>query len=350
MARIACVLLVLVAASPAFGADAGPDPIVAHYTGVLDQLKARPDDPTVLLSLRPPTNRSDAAQRAALDKIVAHLESAAEKSSKSFGIAHNYYEALWTRYAYYKSADDAAAAVEQLKKTTQLTKPQSNEQAQCAFELAQAVLDVSKPLAKKLFGDEQRAAAIKHFIAAKRAAMSRGPYAARSALALADLYISKADAASAKKHIREALDLDTDRGYVTNHAYDRFGLVLLAENNMEGALAMLESAGAVRPDADLKSLGYAHRLAWAFVVVGRPKEAVVYLAKIAELAEKGATTLNYDLAHTIAAAYTKLGQSDRALIYWKRYIELGDPDEGRRKRAIKTAQALAIATTKTRGK
>ena len=347
MARIACVLLVFAAACPAFGA--GPDPIVTLYTNVLDQLTAKADDPTALISLRPPTNLSDAAQRKALDKIVAHLESAAEKSPKSFGIAHNYYEALWTRHVYYKSADDAAAAVEQLKKTMQLAKPQSDERAQCAFELAQTILSLSRPLAQKLFGEDPREAAIKHFIAAKRAAMSRGPYAARSALALADLYIAKADAANAKKHIREAIDLDTQRGYVRNHAYDRFGLVLLAENNLEGALAMLESAGAVRPDADLKSLGYAHRLAWALVIVGRPKEAVVYLAKVAELAEKGETTLTFDLAHTIAAAYTKLGQSDLALISWKKYIAMGDPDEGRRERAIKTAQALAIATTKTKG-
>jgi tetratricopeptide (TPR) repeat protein len=342
MTRTACVVCLLLAASTALGAP--PDPTVTLYTDVFDQLKVKPNDPTIMMTLRPPTDRRSTAQREAYAEIVECLSAAAEKEPKNFRIAYNYYQALWSRYLYYGATDDAGAAFTQLQKALRLAEVRSPERARCAFELADNTMTVGRTAAKKLFEGGRRALAVKRYLTAKEAALSRGPYAARASLALAELYRT-AEPAKAKKQIRDALELDTGRGFVTNRAYDQFGLVLLAESNVEGALAMLEAAGSVRPDADLKSLGYAHRLPRALISMKRVREAVEYLDKVVKLAEKGDTTINYDLAHTIATGYTALGNSATALKYWQDYIAMGDPDEGRRKRAVKTAQALAIATT-----
>jgi len=348
MTRTVCFVCLLLAASPVFAAT--PDPIVTLYTNVFDQLTVKPDDPTIMMTLLPPTDVRSAAQRRALDGVVDCLSAAFEKNPTKFLVAYNYYQALWSRYLYYKATDDAAAAFAQLEKALELTAPRSAERSRCKFELAQNTMTVGPAAAAKLFTSGRDDVAIKRFIAAKSAALSRGPYAARSALALAGLYIGKGDKRNAKKEVREAIELDTGRGYVTNRAYDRYGEIMLNEGNVDGALAMLESAGSVHPDSDLKSLGYDHRLAQRLILMKREKEAVEYLERVVKLAEEGKTSLNYDLAHTIATGYTNLGNTESALLYWKKYIDMGDPDEDRRKSAIDRAQRLAIATTKVEDK
>ncbi len=346
MKRIACVVCVLLAAGLTFAA--GPDPTVTLYTEVFDHLKVKPTDELILLRLRPPTDRGNAAQSEALDAIVDLLAAAAKEAPKDFVLNHNYYQAIWTRYAFYQKTADAAAAFEQLERTARLTNARSPERARCLFELADNTMALDPATARKLVGKDRKAVAIKRFSDAKRAAMSRGPYAARSALALVDLYISSRDAANAKTQIREALDLDKDRrGYVTNHAYDRFGLVLLSEGNVEGALAMLDAAGRVTVDADLKSEGFAFRLARALIVMKHAEEAIEYLDKVMKLVDEGKTALTYDIAYTTARGYTDLGKADEALIYWKRYVDMGDPDENRRERAIKIAQDLAVKASES---
>ena len=348
MTRTVCFVCLLLAVSPVFAA--APDPIVTLYTNVFDQLTVKPDDATIMMTLLPPTDVRSAAQRRALDGVVDCLSAAFEKSPKTFLIACNYYQALWSRYLYYKATDDAAAALAQLEKALALTAPRSAERSRCTFDLAQNTMTVGPTAAAKLFTGGRKEAAIKRFIAAKSAALGRGPYAARSALALAGLYKGKGFKKNAKKEVREAIELDTGRGYVTNRAYDLYGGIMLDEGNVDGALAMLESAGSVQPDSDLKSLGYAHRLAERLIEAKREKEAVEYLERVGKLAEEGKTSLNYDLAHTIAMGYTNLGNTERALLYWKKYIDMDDPNEARRKAATETAQRLAIATTKVEDK
>ena len=337
-------MCLLLAACPVFAAP--PDPIVTLYTNVLDQLKVKPDDPTIVMSLVPPTDLRSAAQREALDDVVDCLSAAVTKNPKTFGIGFNYYQALWTRHIYYKSVDDATAAFAQLEKTLALAKPRSPERSRCTFELAQKTLAVDAATAAKLFTGDRSDLAIKRFIVAKNAAVDNGPYAARSALALTRLYITKGNKRAAKKEVREAIDLDTGRGYVTNRAYDRYGIILLSEGNADGAIAMLETAATVQPDSDLKSLGYAHRLARALILSNHEKEAVEYLEHVVKLAKQGKTSLNYDLIHTLATGYTQQGRTQLAVLYWKKYIDMGDPDEGRRKRATATAQRLAIEASK----
>ena len=348
MTRTACFVCIVLAAWPVFAA--APDPIVTLYTNVFDHLTVKPDDPVIMMTLLPPSNLRSAAQRRALDAVVDCLNAAFEKDPKKYAVAFNYYKALWSRYLYYKTADDAAAAFAQLEKALELAAPRSPERGRCTFELAQNTLTVAPAEAAKLFPEGRQDVAIKRFKTAKNAALGRGPHAARSALALANLYRVKGDKKIAKKEIREAIELDTERGYVTNRAYDRYGIILLSEGNIDGALAMLQSAGSVQPDSDLKSLGYDYRLARLLILAKREKEAVEYLERVVKLAEEGKTSLNYNLLHTLATGYSNLGRTERALIYWKKYIDLGDPDEGRRKRAIATAQRLAIATSKVEDK
>lgn len=348
MTRTACFVCLLLASCPVFAA--APDPIVTLYTNVSDQLRVKPDDPTVMTTLVPPTNLRNTAQREALDGVVDLLRAAFEKSPKKYSIALNYHRALWSRYLYYKATDDAVAAFAQLEKVLDLAAPRSSERARCMFELAQNTMTVGPAAAARLFTTSRQEVAIERFKAAKSAALGRGPYAARSALALADLYKTKGDKTAAKKEVREAIDLDTERGYVTNRAYDRYGVILLSEGNSDGAIAMLESAGSVHPDPDLKSLGYAYRLARALILTKHEKEAIEYFERVVKLADEGKTTLNYDVVHTIATGYTNLGQTELALMYWKKYIDMGDPDERRRQRATAIAQKLAIATTKVEDK
>ncbi len=346
MKRTACFVCLLLSTCTVFAA--APDPIVTLYTNVFDQLRVKPDDFTIMMALVPPTDLRSAAQRKALDAVVDCLSAAADESPKAFPVAFNYYQALWSRHLYYKSTDDAKAAFAQLEKTLELAAPLSPERSRCTFELAQKTLALDAATAAKLFTGNRTDLTIKRFIAAKNAALSRGPYAARSALALANLYITKGDKRAAKLEAREAIVLDTKRGYVTNHAYDRYGIVLLAEGNADGAIAMLETAGTVQPDPGLKSLGYAHRLARALILSNREKEAIEYLERVVKKAEEGKTTLNCDLVHTLATGYTRLGKAQLAVLYWKKYIDMADPDEGRRKRATATAQRLAITAAADR--
>ncbi len=341
MGKIAAAALVvtLLLSRAALGAE---DPVLKLYKDVRLQLQRDPANPTVMMAVRPPIDAKNPAHRKALNEIVTYLETAAGEKADNFHVVHNYRLALWTRFLQLGAEADAAAALEQLETAAKLTEAGSGERARCDFERAQATLALrDKGLTKLLKGDATETA-IEEFIAAKRSAMSTGHYAGQSALALASLYAEKGDLTTAKKMAREALELDTGHGYVTNHAYDRFGRILLAEGNADGAVTMLQAAAKAELDEDLRGLGYAHGLAWELIEKGRYAEAVKYLEMVVQRADKGECALSSGVAYALATAYMRQGQSGLALMYWKRYLEMGDADATRRQEAKKIAQDLAI--------
>ena len=363
MARIKCVVLVVFAAGvftagvltagAAYAAE--DDPVVELYKNVLAQLKQEPGNPTAMLVLRPATKPKDPAQIAAYADIVTLLEAAVRRNPKDFRTAHNLYLALWNRYLYFDRGRDAPLALDQLKKAARLAKPGSTERARCAYEDAENRLVIKDKTAATLPAgpgreavlNELRNAAIKQFVVAKRAAMSSGPYARRAALALGGLYIDKGDAKNAKLYLREALDLDTGAGYITNHAYDLLGLVLLAEKNIDGAATMLGRAGKVKMDEGLKVRGYAHRLARALIESKTYAGPVEYLERAYQLSTKNKGTIEPDFLYALALGYTRMGRPGTALLYWKKYMDLGDPDTAQRTKAKEIAESLAISTAKT---
>jgi hypothetical protein len=327
-----------------FAAKTGPT--AQLYKDVLEQLKNKPDSPDILLNLRPPTDRADAEQRAALDSVVTFAPEPAKASPKSFEIAYNDYFARWTRYVYYRDVADATEAFALLKKAEALAGPGSEQQARCALDRAQDVLALTPEHAATICGEPQKDAAINQFVAAKKAAQNKGPYASRAALALGDLYIEKSQAKEATEFLREALDLDPERGYVTNQAYDRLGLILLAERNLDGAQTMLMSAAKITPDHDLKTAGYASRLARALIESGRFEKPVEYLELAHNVLSKAGGRSSPDLLYALAYGLTKMDKSGPALMYWKQYLDLNDPDEAQRKKGAEHAHSLAVSTSK----
>lgn len=344
MARTAVVVLVLLSTAVVFAADTAiEEPTLTLYADVLLQLRRQADDPTPLLTLQPPPTPSSAAHRTAMDKIVAFMAESAGQDPDNFGAAHNYYLAMWTSYVYFGNEDDAVAAFTQLDKAAAIAEDRPADVASCAFERGKNIMALPKELAVKITGKEPEDAAIEQFQLAKLKSLSKGYYAARSALALTDLYINKADAKNAKASIREALELDTGHGYVWNRAYDRLGLVLHAEGNTDGAVTMLKMAANVQPDTDIKVAGLACRLARALIESGTFEEPIKYLGKAVALADDGKAGLKPELVYALALAYTKTGNTGRALQYWKRYIDMNDPDPDRRKQAKKFAESLAMS-------
>jgi|GEM_PF-4226706 len=344
MARTAVVVLALLSATVVFAADTAiEEPTLTLYADVLLQLRRQSDDPTPLLTLQPPPAPDSAAHRAAMDKIVDFVAKSAARDSATFGTAHNYYLALWTRYVYFGDENDAVAAFAQLGRAADLAQDRPADAACCAFERGKNIMALPKELALKITGKEPEDAAIEQFQLAKLKSLSKGYYAARSALALADLYINKADAKNAKASIREALELDPSRGYVWNQAYDRLGLVLHAEGNTDGAVTMLKMAANVHPDTDIKVAGLACRLARALIESGTYEEPIKYLGKAVALADDGKAGLRPELVYALALGYTRSGNTGRALQYWKRYLDMNDPDPDRRKQAREVAESLAMS-------
>ncbi len=401
MWKTACAVLMLLLTTAASAAE--KDATVKLYKDVLVRLRRHPGDRTATLLLRPPAARIRPAHHAAMDDIVALLRDAADGKPNNFNVAYNYYRAVWNRYLYFGAEADSAAAFKLLNKAAKLTQPSSYQRAQCAYEYAENALAMKQEkesalrrirwllarqksaLAKKekdaaaLPPDENRDAdierlrlsipeltdsipqlqqqigkwrdlAIERFIAARRAAMTKGRYAARSAFILGDLYFEKAENRKAKTCLREALDLDTPHGYITNQAYDRVGLVLLAEGNVEGAEAMLESAGSVKPDDDIRSFGFAHRLARALIESGTYNAPVAYLSRAVELADEGVEALNPDLVYALALGYTEMGNSRSAIMYWKRYLDMHDANEAQRRKAKEIVERLAIPGKEQKGR
>jgi len=349
MSRLVLACVLLLAPCPALAAEHPRPPkegaTEKPYEHALLLLRKAPDDPTALVGLSPVTGPRTPEERAAFERLVAFLGQAAQDDPKSFGVAYNHYTALWTSYLHFGRPADARAAFAELERGIPLAGTDPETRARCHFELARNILALPKDHASEIFPKGPRDAAIEHFIQAKRAAMSRGYFAARAALALGDLYIEKADADQARKSLREALELDTERGYVTNHAYDLLGLVLLARGNVNGAEVMLEAAGRVRPDDDIRALGHGHRLAWALIESGRYEKPLAYLENVFALAEKGGR-IDAELVYELAVGHTRAGHTSRALWCWDKYLGLKDPDERRRKKAEAMARELAASVPK----
>jgi tetratricopeptide (TPR) repeat protein len=340
MMKSALVLAVLAVGVPAAAQD---DAIVKLYGDVLHELHKRPADTTALLALQPPTDPKNAAQRAALDRIIHFLQQEARKHPDDFQRAYNAYLALRNRYSFYGALGDASAAILQLKGAAKAAPERSVARARCAYEYARLLLDLKTEHAAKLAGGNVRRAAIQQFLKAKTLAKGRPPYAPRSALALGELHIDAGNLDKAKTFFREALRLDKDRGYVTNRAYDRLGLMRVSAGDFDGALAMLEAAGRVQLDADLRTRGFAWSLARALVESGRLEKPVQYLEQSYQRIRKHGGSPGPDLLYSLALGYTELKQRGPALLYWDRYFAVTDPNEEQRTRAKKKAAELAAS-------
>jgi len=339
MARIACVVLLLLLCVVGAAPAAAGDPTVKLYTEVRERLQVNPENAAVMGRLRPPSDAKDRAQRAAFDEIVTVLEQAAPKHPKSFQVAYNYYAALWNRYLYYGT--DRAPALQQLGTAAKLAEPGSSERMRCEYEQALNILAIRERQAATLPKGPQRDAelrrlgdaAIEQLLAVKKTASADGPHARRAALALADLYIEKNDVAGAKKLLREALELDVERGYVTNRAYGRLGLLLVRAGQLDRAQTMLVAAGRVEPNEALKARGYAPGLAHALILAGKYEKPIQYLEAAYQLAVREKVRANPEIIYALALGYTKMDKAGLALMYWKKYLDLGDPEEARRKEA-----------------
>ena len=337
MRRIACVVLLLAVAGSASAEDA----MVKLYGEVLHEVRKKPDNPRALAALQPPSNTKDPAQRALFGDIVTTLEKAARQNPGNFGTAHNYYRALWEKYLYYGAVGDAKLALGQLEKTTSLAKIGSEERTRCVYERAVDILALKKEHAESIIGGDRIEAAIKQFTKAKRAAMNEGPYARRAILALAGLYMDKKDVQSAKQALRDALRLDTRRGYITNRAYDRLGRLRLDEGKLDGALAMLAASGRVEPDADLRARGFAWRLARRLLESGQGEKAMAYLQSAYDRSTQVKARVHPNLVYSLALGYTRTNKKGLAILYWKRYLDLPHSDQEQRRIARKTATELA---------
>lgn len=353
MTRFLCVALLVASAAPAIAAQRQPsDPTVALYQSVLERLTAQPDSPVALAALQIPSKPGDAAQRRAFDAIVSLLEEAARQKPQSFEIAYNLYVALWKRHLYFGDDADAKRAFAQLDAAEKLAEPQSEEKTRAVFERAANLLAVKKSLAEEIVGGDVREEAARLFIEAKLRAMSRGTYARRSALALADLAIERGETEKARSYLREALELDPKRGYTTNRAYDRLGVLLLDAGKVDEAVVMLESAGNVVFDDDLKTNGYAWALARRLIDargLADYTKPVEYLRKAYETATEQNGTVSPDFLYALALGCEKARNLDLALLYWEHYLKLNDPKTEQRLEGERRAKALLARTVRGAG-
>lgn len=354
MGRLICAtFLLVVLAAPVTAAQRQPsDPTVALYQSVLERLTAQPDNTVALAALQTPSNPGDAEQRRALDAIVSFLEDAARQKPQSFEIAYNLYVSLWKRHLYFGEDADARRAFAQLDVAEKLAEPLSEERARVVFERAANLLAVKKELAEELVRGDVREEAARLFIEAKLRAMSKGTYARRSALALADLAIERGEIEDARSYLREALELDPKRGYATNRAYDRLGVLLLNAGKVDEALVMLESAANVVFDDDLKSNGYAWVLARRLIDAGNLTDytkPVEYLQKAYGITTEQKGTVTPDFLYALALGCEKVRSFELALLYWDRYLKLNDPNTEQRLEGERRAKALLARTVKSTG-
>ena len=360
MRRMTCVALFLITAgaiAAAFAAEPPVDPDAARaareaadrqrtlklYKDLLIQVQNRPGDRALLLALQPPSNVRDRRQRALLGEMVDWLAASARKKPADFAIGRNYYTVLWARYTYYGAVADGVRALAQLAAITKLTKPNTVPRAGCEFERAMKILGAKKEHAGQLAGGDPAAVAIGLLIQAKRSAMSKGAYARGAALELGNLYKAKGDVKKARESYREAIRLDPGRGYVTNRAYDALGQLLIAERQPSRALTLLESAGAVSPDAGIRAFGFASKLATLLTNAGKSKQALAYLQKAYDASIESKSTLDPNLVYALALSYEKLGKTGPAILYYKRYLDLRGSDPRQRQKAKATVERLVTA-------
>ncbi|MFO7898579.1 MAG: hypothetical protein R6V58_05920 [Planctomycetota bacterium] len=346
------MLLVLVTAA---GAAAGQQKsVVDQYQHALALLQEAPAHPYAVLGLVPPSNRENAEERAALDRVVASLAGAAKKQPEDVTVRLNYHRALWRRFLYYGAVGDGEKALAQLDAVIRTTDPGTEQSTRAFYERAVAVRTLRHAVARDLVSEETAGkvvdgdlgrAAIRHFLEAKKAAMSQGLYGRRSALALGQLYYAvQNDPEAAEKALREALELDPGRGYVTNHAYDVLGRIRLARGKVGRAVTMLEAAGNVSLDADLRTAGFAAELAVQLIKLNRTQDAIGYLKKVHKLATQDGGRASPDVAYALALAYTKLDEPGPALLFWQKYLDANETGPGaraRRTEAQKEAARLA---------
>ncbi|MFW6159078.1 MAG: tetratricopeptide repeat protein [Planctomycetota bacterium] len=350
MIRIVWTMLLVLAT--AAGAAAGQqESVVDQYRHVLTLVEKDPAHPYAVLGLVPPTNRENAAEREALDRVVESLAAPAKKQPEDASVRLNYHRALWRRCLYYGSADDGKKALAQLDALIGMTDPGTEENARAFYERAVAVRTLrdaltrgllSETTAGKVVGGDLGKTTIRYFIDAKRAAMSQGLYGRRSALALGQLYYAvQNDADAAEKALREALELDPDRGYVTNHAYDLLGRLRLAGGKIGRAVTMLEAAGNVSLDADLRTAGFAAELAIHLIKLNRTQDAIGYLRKVHKLATQDGGRASPDIAYALALGYTKLDEPGPALLFWQKYLDANQTGPGARERRAEAQKEAA---------
>jgi tetratricopeptide (TPR) repeat protein len=346
-------LLALVALTAAGAAALGAEtvPLLKQYANVLEAVRNDPASQTALMKLPAPSDPTDPGQRAAFDEIVAALKLAAAKAPNDFFVAYNYYRALWKQYEYFGDLRAAADAAEQLVKATKLADPFSNQSAMCAYSMSLNILGMDESHAKKVFKGTAREAVIDLLTTARSRARGadlrprgKGPYARRATLALGILHAQAGNRKAARRLLREAIRLDPKRGFVTNRAYDQLGRLMLADENIKAAEAMLESAGEVEPDANLRNVGYAWRLARELIDHGRHKKAVAYLERGFDVVTKAGTRPDPDLVYALAFGLTQLGRANDALRYWGHYKALVDPNEEQRRKGLEIAKKLAVST------
>lgn len=326
---------------------AAEDPVIEMYKDVLLKLAYNPANPTILMTARPPVDVKNQTHREYVDKLVTKTAESADANPKNFYIVHNAYLGMWGRYLQYRNVDDASAAFKRLDEAANLAEG-PEQRSQCAFERAEDMLGLTPEHAKELIGDDVENKALETYLDAKRKAMTEGYYAAMSDLAMGRLYFKQDKIEDSWKCLREAMQLDTRKGYVTNHAYHYLGMILLKRNNAEGAATMLEVSANVKPDEDIKQYGFASVLALELVNSGNSNAPIEYLESVMKLSAEGIGPITIDHVYVLALAYTKRGDSGPALMYWDKYLSMVDQNEARRKEAKKMAQNLAIKTTKVK--
>ncbi len=345
-------LLALLMLAPAVADQ--PGSMAEQYRQVLAQVREDPGHGYAVLQLLPPVDVEDQAEREALDAVIDALAGAVEENPDAFDVRLNYHRALWRRFLYYQTADDGKQALAQLTTLAEIVDPGSMQQARATFERAAAVqtllaavqhetlpADVAAQVAE---GDPAEVA-IAYFEAARDAAPPAGWHDMRSALELGRLYYSSAnDLEKAERSLRNALEFDEDRGYVTNQAYDLLGRIELARGRPDRALIMLNAAANVTPDPTLLTEGFAGRLAVDLIKLDHTREVLQYLETVNKITEDNDGQQSPHVNYALALAYMKRGQKGPAILFWQRYLEMSETGPGadaRRERAQKEADRLA---------